>query len=236
MGLRSKRYRQALETLEDEKFYSLQEAVELIKGFPTGKFDESVDIAVNLGVDPKHADQMVRGALVLPHSAGKEVRVLVFAKGDKEKEARDAGADHVGGEELAKKIQDEGWFDFDRVVAAPDMMGVVGKLGRVLGPRGLMPNPKLGTVTPNVAQAIEEQKAGKVEYRVDKSGIVHCSVGKASLESHQLMENASALIDALNKAKPAAVKGVYMKKIAVSTTMGPGIKVDPGTPLASEAS
>ena len=207
----------------------------MLKGFPSGKFDESVDIAVNLGVDPKHADQMVRGALVLPHSAGKEVRVLVFAKGDKEKEALEAGADHVGGEDLAKKIQDEGWFDFDRVVAAPDMMGVVGKLGRVLGPRGLMPNPKLGTVTPNVGQAIAEQKAGKVEYRVDKSGIVHCSVGKASLDAQQLLENASALLGALQKAKPAATKGIYMKKIAVSTTMGPGIKVDPGSPLADQA-
>ena len=232
MAGRSKRYRQALDGLEAEKLYSLEEAMSLIKGFPTGKFDESVDIAVNLGVDPKHADQMVRGAIVLPHSAGKNVRVLVFAKGDKEKEALDAGADYVGGDDLAKKIQDEGWFEFDREVAAPDMMGVVGKLGRVLGPRGLMPNPKLGTVTPNVGQAIEEQKAGKIEYRVDKSGIVHCSVGKASLEAQQLLENASVLLDALNKAKPSATKGIYMKKVAVSTTMGPGIKVDPGTTLA----
>ena len=235
MSGRSKRYRQASESLDVDKLYSLEEAIGLLKGFPSGKFDESVDIAVNLGVDPKHADQMVRGALVLPHSAGKKVRVLVFAKGDKEKEALEAGADHVGGEDLAKKIQDEGWFDFDRVVAAPDMMGVVGKLGRVLGPRGLMPNPKLGTVTPNVGQAIAEQKAGKVEYRVDKSGIVHCSVGKASLDAQQLLENASALLGALQKAKPAATKGIYMKKIAVSTTMGPGIKVDPGSPLADQA-
>jgi large subunit ribosomal protein L1 len=235
MSGRSKRYRQARDGVEVDKLYSLEEAMGLIKDFPTGKFDESVDIAVNLGVDPKHADQMVRGAIVLPHSAGKSVRVLVFAKGDKEKEALDAGADYVGGEDLAKKIQDEGWFDFDRVVAAPDMMGVVGKLGRVLGPRGLMPNPKLGTVTPNVGQAIEEQKAGKIEYRVDKSGIVHCSVGRASLEAQQLLENASALIDALNRARPSASKGIYMKKIAVSTTMGPGIKVDPGSPLAVDA-
>jgi large subunit ribosomal protein L1 len=235
MSGRSKRYRQARDGVEVDKLYSLEEAMGLIKGFPTGKFDESVDVAVNLGVDPKHADQMVRGAIVLPHSAGKTVRVLVFAKGDKEKEALDAGADHVGGEDLAKKIQDEGWFDFDRVVAAPDMMGVVGKLGRVLGPRGLMPNPKLGTVTPNVGQAIKEQKAGKIEYRVDKSGIVHCSVGKASLDAQQLLENASALIDALNRARPSASKGIYMKKIAVSTTMGPGIKVDPSSPLAVDA-
>jgi len=235
MSGRSKRYRQARDGVEVDKLYSLEEAMGLIKDFPTGKFDESVDIAVNLGVDPKHADQMVRGAIVLPHSAGKDVRVLVFAKGDKEKEALDAGADYVGGEDLAKKIQDEGWFDFDRVVAAPDMMGVVGKLGRVLGPRGLMPNPKLGTVTPNVGQAVEEQKAGKIEYRVDKSGIVHCSVGKASLEAQQLLENASALIDALNRARPSASKGIYMKKIAVSTTMGPGIKVDPSSPLAVDA-
>jgi len=232
MSGRSKRYRQARDGVEVDKLYSLEEAMGLIKGFPTGKFDESVDVAVNLGVDPKHADQMVRGAIVLPHSAGKNVRVLVFAKGEKEKEALEAGADHVGGEDLAKKIQDEGWFDFDRVVAAPDMMGVVGKLGRVLGPRGLMPNPKLGTVTPNVGQAIKEQKAGKIEYRVDKSGIVHCSVGKASLNAQQLLENASALIEALNRARPSASKGIYMKKIAVSTTMGPGIKVDPTSPLA----
>lgn len=235
MSGRSKRYRQARDGVEVDRLYSLEEAMGLIKGFPTGKFDESVDIAVNLGVDPKHADQMVRGAIVLPHSAGKDVRVLVFAKGDKEAEALDAGADFVGGEDLAKKIQDEGWFDFDRVVAAPDMMGVVGKLGRVLGPRGLMPNPKLGTVTPNVGRAVEEQKAGKIEYRVDKSGIVHCSVGKASLEAEQLLENASALIDALNRARPSASKGIYMKKIAVSTTMGPGIKVDPSSPLAVDA-
>jgi large subunit ribosomal protein L1 len=204
-------------------------------GLPTAKFDESVDIAINLGVDPKHADQMVRGALVLPHGVGKDVRVLVFAKGDKEKEALEAGADFAGGDELAKKIQDEGWLEFDRVIATPDMMGVVGRLGKVLGPRGLMPNPKLGTVTPNVAQAVSDQKSGKIEYRVDKSGIIHCSIGKRSFPVEKLVENASALIDTVLRAKPASSKGTYMKKIAVSTTMGPGIKVDPSSRLAVNA-
>ena len=180
---RSKRYQKAAELIDSDKLYTLEEAIGLIKSFPDTSLDESVDLAINLAVDPKHADQMVRGAIVLPHGIGKTVRVLVFAKGDKEQEARDAGADFVGGDDLAKKIQEEGWMDFDRVIASPDMMGVVGRLGKVLGPRGLMPNPKLGTVTPNVAQAVSEQKAGKVEYRVDKSGIIHCSIGKRSLGS-----------------------------------------------------
>jgi large subunit ribosomal protein L1 len=235
MGARSKRYKQAVEAIDTTKLYGLEEAVQLLKGLPECKFDESVDLAINLGVDPKHADQMIRGAIVLPHGVGKDVRVLVFAKGDKEKEALDAGADHVGGEELAKKIQDEGWLEFDRVIASPDMMGVVGRLGKVLGPRGLMPNPKLGTVTPNVAQAVSEQKSGKVEYRVDKSGIVHCAIGKKSFDAEKLYENASALIDVIAKAKPAATKGIYMKKIALSSTMGPGLKVDPGTALSEQA-
>jgi len=173
----------------------------------------------------------VRGAIVLPNGVGRTMRVLVFAKGDKEQEARDAGADFVGGDDLAKKIQDEGWFDFDRVIATPDMMGVVGRLGRVLGPRGLMPNPKLGTVTPNVGDAVRDQKAGKVEYRVDKAGIIHCGIGKVSFESEKLWENASALIDVVLKAKPASSKGTYLKKISVSSTMGPGFKVDPASPL-----
>lgn len=233
MAKQSKRYRKAEETRNRDELYTLQEALQKLKEAPAAKFDETVDIAINLGVDPKHADQMVRGAIVLPNGVGRDTRVLVFAKGDKEKEALDAGADYVGGDELAKKIQDEGWFEFDRVIATPDMMGVVGRLGRVLGPRGLMPNPKLGTVTPNVGEAVREQKAGKVEYRVDKAGIVHCGIGKVSFETDKLWENASALIDVILKAKPASSKGTYMKKIAVSSTMGPGYKVDPTSPLAS---
>ena len=231
MPRQSKRYRQAQQGVDPEKLYSLEDAFKQVKDAPTAKFDETVDIAINLGVDPKHADQMIRGAIVLPNGVGRTTRVLVFAKGDKEKEALEAGADHVGGDELAKKIQDEGWFDFDRVIATPDMMGVVGRLGRVLGPRGLMPNPKLGTVTPNVGDAVRDQKAGKVEYRVDKSGIVHCGIGKISFDSDKLWENASALLDVILRAKPASAKGTYLKKIAVSSTMGPGIKVDPGSPL-----
>lgn len=229
MASRGKRYRAAAKMVEAQKLYSLGEAVDLLKQMPAGKFDESVDIAVRLGVDPKHADQMVRGALVLPHGTGSTVRILVFAKGDKETEAKAAGADYVGGEELAKKIQDEGWMEFDRVIAAPDMMGVVGRLGRILGPRGLMPNPKLGTVTPNVGQAVEDQKAGKVEYRVDKNGIIHCAIGKHSFSSEHLLANAAALVAALVKAKPAATKGTYMKSVAVSTTMGPSVRVEPSS-------
>jgi len=231
MPKQSRRFRQAKDGVDPDKLYSLEDALKQIKDVPAAKFDETVDIAINLGVDPKHADQMVRGAIVLPNGVGRATRVLVFAKGDKEKEALEAGADHVGGDELAKKIQDEGWFEFDRVIATPDMMGVVGRLGRVLGPRGLMPNPKLGTVTPNVGDAVRDQKAGKVEYRVDKAGIVHCGIGKVSFDSDKLWENASALIDVILKAKPASTKGTYMKKVAVSSTMGPGIKVDPGSPL-----
>jgi large subunit ribosomal protein L1 len=231
MAKQSKRFKKALEGIDLERLYSLEEALQLIKATPAAKFDETVDIAINLGVDPKHADQMVRGAIVLPNGVGREVRVLVFAKGEKEQEARDAGADHVGAEELAKKIQDEGWFDFDRVIATPDMMGVVGRLGRVLGPRGLMPNPKLGTVTPNVGDAVRDQKAGKVEYRVDKAGIVHCGIGKVSFDAEKLWQNASALLDVIIKAKPASTKGIYLKKIAVSSTMGPGFKVDPASKL-----
>jgi large subunit ribosomal protein L1 len=235
MATRSKRYKKALESIDTTRLYTLEEAVSIIKDLPDTKFDESVDLAINLGVDPKHADQMVRGAVVLPHGVGKTVRVLVFAKGDKEKEARDAGADFVGGDDLAKKITEEGWMEFDRVIASPDMMGVVGKLGRVLGPRGLMPNPKLGTVTPNVGQAVTEQKAGKVEYRVDKSGIIHCAIGKKSFGKQQLLENASTLLDVVLKARPASAKGTYMKKVAVSTTMGPGLKIDPSSPLVNAA-
>ena len=194
------------------------------------KFDESIDMAINLGVDPRHADQMVRGAIVLPHGIGKDTRVLVFAKGEKEKEAQDAGADYVGGEELAKKIQDEGWLDFERVIATPDMMSVVGRLGKVLGPRGLMPNPKLGTVTMDVGAAVSENKAGKVEYRVDKNGDHPRRGGQALLRRREdRRQRQVALIDAIVKAKPAAAKGVYLKKISISTTMGPGIRIDPAS-------
>ena len=225
---RSKRMSQALQLVDRDRNYALREAVELLKSAPSAKFDESIDLSVNLGVDPKHADQMVRGGIVLPHGTGKTVRILVFAKGDKEKEAQAAGADHVGADELAKKIQ-EGWLEFDRVIATPDMMGVVGRLGKVLGPRGLMPNPKLGTVTMDVTRAVSEQKSGKVEYRVEKAGIVHVSVGRKSFSIEQIVDNATALIDALMRAKPASAKGTYLKKISISTTMGPGLRVDPAS-------
>jgi len=225
----SKRYRAATEKVDRSKTYALSEAIEILREWEAVKFDESVDLAINLGVDPKHADQMVRGALVLPHGVGKDTRVLVFAKGEKEKEAQEAGADHVGGADLAKRIQEEGWLEFDRVIATPDMMSVVGRLGRILGPRGIMPNPKLGTVTMDVGNAVREHKAGKVEYRVDKAGIIHVSIGKCSFEVDKLVENASTLIDVVIKAKPAASKGTYLKKISVSTTMGPGIRIDPAS-------
>ena len=225
----SKRYKASVEQIDRSKLYALGEAVDVLTGFPAAKFDESVEVAINLGVDPKHADQMVRGAIVLPHGVGKNVRVIVFAKGDKEKEAREAGADEVGAEDLAKKIQDENWLEFDRAIATPDMMGVVGRLGKVLGPRGLMPNPKLGTVTMDVGQAVQEQKSGKVEYRVDKAGIVHVAIGKLSFEAAQLVDNAAALIAVIIRAKPAVAKGTYLKKISISSTMGPGVRVDPSS-------
>jgi large subunit ribosomal protein L1 len=222
-----KRYRAAAEGRDAMRQYPLAEAIDRVKAQPVPKFDESVDLAINLGVDPKHADQMVRGAMVLPHGTGGDTRVLVFAKGEKEKEAREAGADYVGAEDLAKKITEEGWLEFDRVIATPDMMAVVGRLGKVLGPRGLMPNPKLGTVTMDVATAVRENKAGKVEYRVDKNGIVHVAIGKRSFDARHLVDNASAIIGAVLKAKPSAAKGTYMKKISISSTMGPGVRVDP---------
>jgi large subunit ribosomal protein L1 len=229
MARMNKRYKAAFERIEPGRVYPLEEAIAILKDAEGAKFDESVDLALSLGVDPKHADQMVRGALVLPHGVGKTARVLVFAKGEKETEAREAGADFVGAEDLAKKIQDEGWLEFDRVIATPDMMGVVGRLGKILGPRGIMPNPKLGTVTMDVAKAVREHKAGKVEYRVDKAGIVHVAIGKRSFDAQKLVENASALIEVVVKAKPAASKGTYLKTIAISTTMGPGIRIDPAT-------
>lgn len=211
--------------VDSEKKYSLVEAVELLKSFASKKFDEGVDVAVRLGVDPRHADQMVRGAVVLPHGTGKSARVVVFAKGEKELEARDAGADFVGADDLAKKISD-GWLDFDKAVATPDMMGVVGKLGRVLGPRGLMPNPKVGTVTFDVARAVKEIKAGKVDFRVEKAGIVHAPVGRVSFSAENLQENITTLVETLNRLKPASSKGNYMRGFTLSSTMGPGIRID----------
>jgi large subunit ribosomal protein L1 len=223
--MKQKKLKASLAKVDKNKMYTLGEAMALAKECTYTKFDESVDIVVMLGVDPKRSDQMVRGSVPLPHGTGKTVRVLAFAKGEKEREAMDAGADYSGGDELVAKIQG-GWMDFDRVVATPDMMGSVGKLGKLLGPRGLMPNPKVGTVTMDVGKAIKEIKAGKVEFRVEKAGIVHVGIGKASFEPKQLTENAAAVIEALQKAKPATSKGKYMKKICVSTTMGPGIRVD----------
>jgi large subunit ribosomal protein L1 len=225
----SRRFRDASAKVDRTKAYTVVEAVAVLKDLPGAKFDETVDLAINLGVDPRQADQMVRGAVVLPHGLGKSARVLVFAKGEKEHEARNAGADFVGAEDLAQKIQNENWLDFDRVIATPDMMGVVGRLGRILGPRGIMPNPKLGTVTMDVANAVREQKAGKVEYRVDKTGIIHVPVGKRSFSAEQLVANASALIDVVVRAKPASSKGAYVKKITLSSTMGPGIRIDPSS-------
>ena len=206
--------------------YTIEEACALVGKVKFAKFDETVDIAVRLGVNPKHADQMVRGALVLPHGTGQTVKVLVFAKGEKEAEAKAAGADHVGSDEMVQKVL-EGFLDFDRVIATPDMMGQVGKLGRVLGPRGLMPNPKVGTVTFDIGQAVREAKGGKIEYRVEKAGIVHARIGKSSFNEKALAENASALIQQLVRQKPATAKGTYLRSITVSSTMGPGVKVDP---------
>lgn len=220
-----KKYQEAAKLIED-KLYDAEEAIELAKKTATAKFDETVELAVKLGVDPKHADQQVRGAVVLPHGTGKTKRVLVFAKGEKVKEAEAAGADFVGSDELVTKIQG-GWADFDVAVATPDMMGTVGRLGKILGPRGLMPNPKVGTVTLDLTRAINEIKAGKIEYRTDKAGNIHAPIGKVSFDAGKLLENFHTLIDTLNKVKPAAAKGQYMRAITVSTTMGPGVKVNP---------
>jgi large subunit ribosomal protein L1 len=221
----SKRYDAAAAKVEGEQQYGVDEAIGLIKQMPSAKFDESVDLSFRLGVDPKHADQMVRGAVVLPHGRGRTVRVAVFAKGEKEREAREAGADVVGAEDLVERVQG-GFMDFDTTIATPDLMGQVGRLGKVLGPRGLMPNPKLGTVTFDVGRAVREAKAGKVEYRVDKAGNVHVSVGKRSFGPEQLVANAMTVIESIMRAKPAASKGTYLKKLTDSTTMGPGITVD----------
>ncbi|GFO62052.1 50S ribosomal protein L1 [Geomonas silvestris] len=221
----TKKLKEASAKIDRSKSYPLSDGLELVKGAAFAKFDETVDVAVKLGVDPRHADQMVRGAVVLPNGLGKDVRVLVFAKGEKEKEARDAGADYVGGDDLVAKIQG-GWFEFDTAIATPDMMGVVGKIGKLLGPRGLMPNPKVGTVTFDLARAIKESKSGKVEFRVEKAGIVHAPVGKVSFPAETLRQNVTALLEALQKAKPAAAKGTYMKKVSISSTMGPGVNID----------
>lgn len=226
MAKHGKKYRQVCEKLDRSKSYNLDEALALVKETSYSKFPGSVDLAINLGVDPRHADQNVRGATPLPHGLGKQVRIVVFAKGQKAVEAKEAGVDFVGADDLAEKIQ-SGWLEFDQVIATPDMMAVVGKLGRVLGPRGLMPNPKLGTVTFEVVNAINELKAGRAEFRVDKAGIVHTIVGKVSMETDKLAANVNAVIDALLKAKPSSSKGTYLKKIALSATMGPGISVDP---------
>ncbi|MBJ90896.1 MAG: 50S ribosomal protein L1 [Woeseia sp.] len=225
MSKHGKSYTNAQEKIDQSKEYNLPEAIGLIKEVSYAKFDESIEVSVKLGVDPKHADQMVRGSVVLPHGIGKTQRVVVFAKGEKVSEARDAGADDVGADDLAEKIQ-SGWMEFDRVVATPDVMNIVGKLGRVLGPRGLMPNPKSGSVSFDVGRMVKEIKAGKVEYRVDKEGIVHALVGKMSFEVDALAENISVLTDTLVRAKPASSKGIYFKALTVSSTMGPGVKID----------
>ena len=224
MAKKGKKYRAAAELIEAGKLYDLETAVDLAKKTATAKFDETIEMHVRLGVDPKYNDQQVRGAVVLPNGTGKSKRVLVFTKGEKVKEAEAAGADYVGAEDLVEKIKG-GWFDFDVAVATPDMMGVVGRLGKLLGPRGLMPNPKLGTVTPDVAKAITEQKAGKVEYRTDKAGNIHCPIGKASFENQKLAENYQTLLDTLIRVKPAAAKGQYVRSITLSATMGPGVPV-----------
>ena len=221
-----KNYTDSKKIVESDKLYDLAEACEMVCKTAKAKFDETVELHVRLGVDSRHADQQVRGAVVLPHGTGKNIRTLVFAKGDNEKAAQEAGADFVGAEELIPKIQG-GWMDFDVVIATPDMMGVVGRLGKVLGPRGLMPNPKAGTVTPDVAKAVTEAKAGKIEYRLDKSNIIHCPTGKVSFGSEKLQDNVQTLMDAIVKAKPAAAKGVYIRSCVIASTMGPGVKVNP---------
>jgi len=228
MGTTGKKYREAKNKVDRTKRYSLEEALQLLPETTYVRFDESIDVAIRLGIDPKKPDQMVRGTVVLPHGTGKKLRVLVFAQGEKEKEARDAGTDYVGGEELVEKIS-QGWLDFDKAIATPDMMKVVSKLGKILGPRGLMPNPKVGTVTFEVGKAVQDIKSGKVEFKVDKAGILHVSVGKVSFGQEKLRENILTLLDSVLRAKPPSSKGTYVKGLAISSTMGPGIKVDPLT-------
>ncbi|OPY79739.1 MAG: 50S ribosomal protein L1 [Syntrophorhabdus sp. PtaU1.Bin058] len=227
MASAGKKYTEARNKIDREKRYDMEEALNLLPQVSFAKFDETVEVAMRLGVDPRHADQMVRGSVALPHGLGKKVRVLVFAKGQKEKEAQEAGADFVGAEDMIEKIQ-KGWTDFDKAVATPDMMGQVSKLGKILGPRGLMPNPKVGTVTFDIAKTVKEMKAGRVEFRVDKAGNLHVPVGKISFGKEKLLDNLNSLIDAVTRLKPSSSKGTYVKGIAISTSMSPGIKVDPG--------
>ena len=221
-----KKYSDSIKLLEKSKLYDVNEAINLVCQTAKAKFDETIELHIRLGVDSRHADQQVRGAIVLPNGTGKDVKVLVFAKGDKVQAALDAGADYAGAEEYVEKIQKENWFDFDVIIASPDMMGLVGRLGKVLGPKGLMPNPKAGTVTPDVAKAVKEAKAGKIEYRLDKTNIIHCPIGKASFGVEKLTENFDALVGAVIKAKPAAAKGQYIKSCVIASTMGPGIKIN----------
>jgi large subunit ribosomal protein L1 len=223
-----KKYREALKQIDREKRYPLEDALKLVIANKVAKFDETVELAVRLNVDPRQADQNVRGTVVMPNGTGKVARVLVLAKGEKEREAREAGADYVGNDDLIKKIQEENWLDFDRVIATPDVMGAVGRIGKILGPRGLMPNPRVGTVTFDIAKAVGEVKAGKVDYRVDKAGVIHARIGKVSFAEQKLLENAQALLAAIIRSKPASAKGNYVKSVAVSSTMGPGVKVDTG--------
>ena len=230
-----KKYKEAAKNVDREKRYGLEEALKLVVANKVAKFDETVEMAVRLGVDPRQADQNVRGTVVLPNGTGKVPRVLVLAKGEKEREAREAGADFVGSEDLIKRIQEENWLDFDRVIATPDIMGLVGRIGKILGPRGLMPNPKVGTVTFDLAKAVGEVKAGKVDYRVDKAGVVHAPIGKLSFGEPKLLENAHALLAAIVRAKPASAKGNYVRTVAVSSTMGPGVKIDPGAARVATA-
>jgi len=222
-----KKYNAGSALIDNTKLYEVSEAIDLVQKTAQAKFDETIEIHIKLGVDSRHADQQVRGAVVLPHGTGKNVRVLVFAKGDKVQEALDAGADFAGGDEFIPKIQNENWFDYDVIVATPDMMGVVGRLGKILGPKGLMPNPKAGTVTMDVAKAVVDLKAGKIEYRLDKTNIIHCVIGKASFGTEKLTENFNTLLNAVNAAKPAAAKGQYIRSCAIASTMGPGIKINP---------
>ena len=224
---RGKNYKESTKLIDKSAQYEPAEAFELVTKTAKAKFDETVELHVKLGVDSRHADQQVRGAIVLPNGTGKSVKVLVFCKPEREEECKEAGADYVGGMELVQKIQGENWFDFDVVIASPDMMGVVGRLGKVLGPRGLMPNPKAGTVTPDVAKAVTEAKAGKIEYRLDKTNIIHCPIGKVSFGTEKLQENLDALMNAIVRAKPAAMKGQYIRSVTVASTMGPGVKINP---------
>ncbi len=232
MAKHGKRLRTALASMERDKYYQLDEAVKLLKENAKTKFDETIEIAMNLGIDPRHADQNVRGAVTLPNGTGKSVKVAVFAKAAKAEEAKEAGADVVGAEELAEQVQ-KGEFDFDRVIATPDMMAVVGRLGKILGPRGLMPNPKLGTVTNDVAEAVKAAKGGQVQYRAERTGIIHAGVGKASFEEGKLIENIRAFVDAINRAKPSGAKGTYVKRVSISSTMGPGVKLSVADLMAS---